>query len=114
MRKSDPIRLRHALEAAQKAVRFTQSMSAQDLERDDKTSLATLHAIALVGEALNQVSAEFQGRYPDIPWKHAIGMRNRLIHGYDDVDHARVLDTVRSNLPPLIKALEKALDDADA
>ena len=50
-------------------------------------------------------------RFADIPWQDIVGMRNRLIHGYFDVDIDRVWDTVNSDLPELLKLLEAVVDD---
>ncbi len=52
---------------------------------------------------------EFQQTHPDVPWAQIVGMRNRLIHAYFDVDVDRVWDTVVDDLPPLIKQLERLL-----
>ena len=46
---------------------------------------------------------------PDIPWRDIIAMRNRLIHGYFDVDLNIVWNTVTDELPPIIQQLEKSL-----
>ena len=56
-----------------------------------------------------QVSPVFQQAHPDIPWPLIVGMRNRLIHAYFDIDLDRVWDTVKDDLPPLIDQLEKLI-----
>jgi uncharacterized protein with HEPN domain len=48
-----------------------------------------------------------QKRHPEVPWPKIVSMRNRLIHGYDFVDYDILWDTLKSDLPPLIAALEK-------
>ncbi|MCH8829449.1 MAG: DUF86 domain-containing protein, partial [Planctomycetes bacterium] len=58
-------------------------------------------------------SSTFQKAHPEIPWPQIIGMRNRLIHAYFDVDHDRVWDTVMDDLPPLIKNLEIVIQQAE-
>jgi uncharacterized protein with HEPN domain len=72
--------------------------------------LALARLMEIVGEAANRVSSETQRQHPEIPWPQIIGMRNRLIHGYDVVDYDLLWDTVREDLPPLISALEELLD----
>jgi uncharacterized protein with HEPN domain len=47
--------------------------------------------------------------YPDIPWPHIVGLRNRLIHGYDDVDLDILGQIITQDLSPLIATLEKYL-----
>jgi len=51
----------------------------------------------------------FGDRHPDIPWPEIVGLRNRLIHGYDSVDFDILWHIVSDDLPPLIAALENAL-----
>jgi len=50
-------------------------------------------------------------RYPDIPWSEIVGLRNRLIHGYDEVDFDILWQIVTDDLPPLVTALEKILSE---
>ena len=65
--------------------------------------------IEIVGEAAAHVSPEGQQRTPSVPWRMIIDTRNRLIHGYYDIDVAVVVSTVRNNFPPLIASLEREL-----
>jgi uncharacterized protein with HEPN domain len=53
-----------------------------------------------------------QDKYPAIPWADVVGMRNKLIHGYDTVDLDILWDTVTNELPALVEALEKLTDPA--
>ncbi|MBM4326577.1 MAG: DUF86 domain-containing protein [Deltaproteobacteria bacterium] len=56
----------------------------------------------------------FQDAHPDVPWASVIGMRHRLIHGYDTVDWLRVWKTLRNDLPPLLQQLKALMaDEAD-
>ena len=72
-------------------------------------TLALLKSLEIIGEAANGVSSVTQNRYPGIPWRDIIGMRNRLVHVYFDVDLDLVWDTIRTDLPPLIVELERVL-----
>ncbi len=60
----------------------------------------------LLGEAAKRLSETFRSAHPEIPWRLAAGMRDRLIHHYDDVDLVEVWKTVRRDVPELIAALE--------
>ena len=72
--------------------------------------LALTRLIEIVGEAAHRVSEPTQQAHPEIPWPRVIGMRNRLVHGYDAVDYDLLWDTVVIDLPPLIAALERIVD----
>lgn len=65
--------------------------------------------LEIIGEAASRVPAEQRLQHPDIPWPEIVGLRNRLIHGYDSVDFEILWQIVSDDLPPLIAALEKSL-----
>jgi uncharacterized protein with HEPN domain len=107
----DEIRARHALQAAQEAVAFLGSATAEDLEHNREKAYAVVFALATVGEALNSISDEWRTKHSAIPWREAIGLRHRLIHGYHDIRWDRVVSTVHRDLPDLIEALAAILAD---
>lgn len=107
MRKDDVIRIRHMLEAGQKAVAFAAGRSRADLDEDDMLAFALMKAIEVIGEAAGKVSSDSKERFNEIPWQQIVGMRNRLIHAYDDISLDILWQTVTSNLPPLLQALER-------
>ena len=105
----DIIRLRHMLDAARKAVEFTKECKRADLDRDDKLSLSVVRLLEILGEAAKTVSQETRKQYPAIPWRQIAGTRDRLVHGYFDVDLDIVWRIVSSDLPPLLDQLREAL-----
>jgi uncharacterized protein with HEPN domain len=62
--------------------------------------------VEIIGEAASRVDAEERGRYKGIPWSQIVGMRNRLIHGYDSVDLDILWEVVSRDLPLLVENLE--------
>jgi uncharacterized protein with HEPN domain len=58
------------------------------------------------------VPQEVREKYTNVPWPKVVGMRNRLIHGYDFVDYAILWNTITDDLPPLILELEKVIPAA--
>jgi uncharacterized protein with HEPN domain len=105
----DSTRLQHMLEAALKIRRFTREYSASDLKDLELLALAVIRLLEIIGEAAAHVSKTTCNEMPDIPWSHVVGMRNRLIHGYDVIDLDVLWKTITDDLPPLIKALRKKL-----
>jgi len=108
---NDEIRMRQMLDYARKAQAMTQGRSRADLDSDVMLQLALTRAVEVIGEAASRVSEVSRRRHPDIPWRDMVGMRNRLIHGYEAVDLNLLWDTVTTDLPPLIKALERMLGE---
>ena len=81
-------------------------MSFDDFVRDRRTQLSVLKAVEIVGQAAAQVSEDTKRASPDIAWQEIVGMRNRLVHVYFDIDLPLVWHTVRHDLPDLIARLE--------
>ena len=106
MPRDDSAYLIDMLLAARDAMSFTEGMSFDDFARDRRTQLSVLKSVEIVGEAAAQVSEEVRRANPDIPWREIVGLRNRLVHVYFDIDLPVVWDTVRDDLPALIALLE--------
>ncbi len=105
----DATRLRHMLSNAQEALEMAGGRSRHDLELDRMLELSLVRLLEIVGEAASRVSAETQQRFDRIPWAEIIGMRNRLIHGYDRVDLDILWTIVQDDLPALVRELHTAL-----
>jgi uncharacterized protein with HEPN domain len=105
----DKNRLEHILEAAGEAVDFLGSKNEQELLKDRMAFQAIVRSIEIVGEAAAQISLKYRNEHPEIPWVQIIGMRNRLVHAYFDVDYRFVYSTVRYDLPILINQVSQLL-----
>ena len=105
----DLIRIRHMLTAAKEAIEFAGDKTRKGLEKDRLHLLAIIKSIEIIGEAASKVSETFKTENSNIPWNDIISMRNRLIHVYFDVNLDIVWQTVKTDLPDLIKALEKII-----
>ena len=106
----DRVRLRHMLDAALEIQQYVQSATRRDLDRDPKLVHSLVHLLEIIGEAANQVSDELREKALDIPWFITIGMRNRLIHAYFDIDLNVVWSTSTEDVPLVIAELKKLLD----
>jgi uncharacterized protein with HEPN domain len=110
MPQHDPqVRLQHMLEYAREAVTLMRDKKRADLDTDRALGLATLRCLEIVGEAASRIPESVREQYSQISWPQIIGMRNRLVHGYDLVDYDIIWNTVVEDLPPLIAELEKIL-----
>ena len=110
MRKDDSIRLHHMLDAAKEAKSFSQDKTRNSLDIDRELVLALVKCIEIIGEAATHISSESREVLPQIPWSNIIGMRNRLIHAYFDINLDILWKTVIEDLPPLIFELEKIVE----
>jgi len=105
MRTEDQIRLKHMMDAADSAFQFLDGRQRHDLDTDKMLLFAVVRAIEIIGEAAGRVSMETREAIPEIPWSAIISMRNRLIHGYFDIDTEVVWKTVTEELPILLRQL---------
>ncbi len=105
----DIVRLRHMLDAAKKIVEYTGSIQRDDINRDEKLALALVRLLEIIGEAAKAVSPDLRRKYPQIPWREIAGTRDRLIHGYYDIDFDIVWQIVSDDIPHLITAVEDIL-----
>lgn len=71
---------------AAEALDMVQNRVRADLDSDRMLNLALVRLLEILGEAANRIPPEDRARYPQIPWPQLVGLRNRLIHEYDNVD----------------------------
>jgi uncharacterized protein with HEPN domain len=93
------------VDAIDAARSFVAHMDIEQFRADRRTVYATIHALAIVGEAAKRIPEPVRVRYPAVPWRLMAGTRDRLIHGYDTVDVDVLWKTVMEDLPatrPLI------------
>lgn len=109
MLEADRIRLQHMRDAVHKALQFARGRARTDLDADEMFALAIVRLLEIVGEAAKGVTQETRQRNPDVPWRQIAGTRDRLIHGYYDVDFDIVWRIVVQDLPPLASALDELL-----
>lgn len=79
---------------------------------DEKVS-AILYQIAVIGETTKPLSQEFREQHPEIPWRNIAGMRDVLIHKYDQVDFDVIGDVVQNKLPELLALIEPLLPSSE-
>lgn len=90
-------------------------MSRADFLADKCTQQAVILNIIIIGEAATKLLVEqtqFLGRHPQVPWRNMKGMRNRIAHGYFDIDLGIVWDTAQQALPDLLENLPEVIRDA--
>jgi uncharacterized protein with HEPN domain len=97
------------LDAANEIIEFSKGKNREDLDSDRKLNLSLVHLLEIIGEAAVGITKGFREQFPEVPWKVIVGMRNRLIHGYYDIDLDIVWKTVIEEIPSLLAELEKII-----
>jgi uncharacterized protein with HEPN domain len=98
---------------AREAVEMVQGQVRADLDTDRKLNLALVRLLEILGEAANRVPPPERAQYPQIPWPQLISLRNRLIHGYDQVDFEILWQILTRDLPALTRELERIVSSFD-
>jgi len=109
MKENDRIRIHHIIDAAQEELSFVRNVDQENFSNNRMMILSVIKEIEIIGEAVSKISDEIKLMYSDVPWEGIVGMRNRLIHGYFDVDVKLVWNTTKIDLPPLVSSLEAIL-----
>ena len=107
--------LEHMQQAAIDACNFVEGFGKDDFLADKRTQQAVIMSLIIMGEAATKVMegyAKFTEKHANIPWRNMRGMRNRIAHGYFDINLDLVWDTVQTALPEFLKQLPEVRNDA--
>ncbi len=109
-RHDDRVTLQQMRDNTRKALTLAESRTRAYLDEDWVAALALVQLLQIIGEAARRLSESLRQRHPQVPWAQIIGLRNRLIHGYDTVDLDRLWEVLRSDLPRLDTELDRILE----
>lgn len=110
MGQRDPLlALRHMRDHASEAIGLARGHRRRDLDSDRLLLHGLTHLVEIVGEAAGRVPQRVRDEHPEIPWPDVIGMRHRLIHGYDAVNLDVLWATLEEDLPALVRQLDSIL-----
>ena len=111
-----PDYLDHIQQAAIDARSFVEGLAKEDFLADKCTQQAVIMSLIIIGEAATKIMdgyTEFTQAHNEVPWRSMRNMRNRMAHGYFDINLDIVWDTVQEWLPELLKQLPSVLQDSD-
>jgi uncharacterized protein with HEPN domain len=111
MNEYDETRLRDMLDESRVVKQFITGHTRSDLDTDTMLAYAVIRAIEVIGEAAARVTEETRSEYSQIEWKNIIGMRNRIVHNYNNVNRDIVWQVATHNLPELEQQLAAILSD---
>ena len=106
----------HIQQAATDACSFVDGMGKDDFLEDKCTQQAVVMSLIIIGEAATKVMDGFDAftqAHTNVPWRSMRNMRNRMAHGYFDINLDVVWETVQEWLPDLLKQLLAVRQDAD-
>jgi uncharacterized protein with HEPN domain len=89
---------------------FISGRTRADLDTDRMLLFAVVRAIEILGEAAGQISDDIRSHAADLPWRAMVGMRNRIVHAYFDIDADIVWKTAVEEVPGLLPRLRELLE----
>jgi uncharacterized protein with HEPN domain len=110
----DPrVTLRQIRDAARRLQQICAEKTFAQLLADWQATAALERFLEIVGEAVKRLPPDLRALHPEVPWKEIAGTRDRLSHGYDDVNHRILWNAVQNDVPVLLTAVEQMLRELD-
>lgn len=113
MKRKHSLYVKDILDAVNKIEEFTKDLNYHEFRKDDKTSSAVIRKLEIIGEASKNTPANIRKKHKNIPWSEMSKTRDKIIHGYFEVDHAIIWKTIKEKLPPLRNPLKQILTELE-
>ena len=111
MKKDDTVYLRHILDAIERIADYTKGTSAEQFMQSQLVQDGVVRQLEIIGEASRNLSDEFRQEHLQVPWSQMIGLRNRIIHAYFNVNLHIVWEIVQKDLAPLKQQVKHILGE---
>jgi uncharacterized protein with HEPN domain len=110
-KRHDETYLGDILDSAEQIKKFTENKSIEEFESDLMCTLAVQRLFEIIGEATKNLSLEFREQNSNVDWKAMAGMRDILIHQYQNANNDRILKIAKKNIPQLISEIKKLIKE---
>ncbi len=101
MKRNDAVYLAHILDSISQIDSYTARLNYTQFLKTRLVQDGVIRQLEIIGEASRNLSDEFRAQHSDLPWQQIIGLRNRLIHAYFDVNLGIVWDIIQNDIPSL-------------
>ena len=107
--KNGILRLHHIKDACAKIAQFLDGYDFEKFSRDPKTQDAVAHQIQIIGEAARNLEPKIRENVKDVLLEDVIGMRNKIVHDYFEIELSIVWDAATIDVPDLLSKVQKVL-----
>lgn len=109
MKADDQAYLHDILESIELIEEYSDGLTLSRLRKSSQTSDAVVRRFSVIGEAANKLTLACRNKMPEIAWKEIVGMRNKVVHDYNDIDVGMVWRTIKDDLPILKEMIKRFL-----
>lgn len=106
--------LKHIFDECNFLIQESESTTNDIFFKDDIKTRAFVRSLEIIGEATKNLSPDLKAQHREIEWKKMAGMRDRLIHGYFEVDYELVWEIVIDKIPKLKITIENIIKELHA
>lgn len=110
MSRSIRLYLEDILTSCAKVKRYTQGMTFEDFQGDDRTYDAVVRNLQIIGEAVKNIPQEMRSKYPEIAWRKIAGLRDILPHAYFSLEYETLWDIVETKITPLLEVVQRIIE----
>ncbi|TET89646.1 MAG: DUF86 domain-containing protein [Methanomassiliicoccales archaeon] len=110
MTRDHRIYLQDILDSISRIENYVAEMTYEDFAGDQKTVDAVVRNIEIIGEATKNIPEEIRSMHPDLPWREMAGMRDKMIHGYFEIVHGILWETIKHDLSLIKPGIKGILD----
>lgn len=114
MKSKDRIIIQKIISYIDDVEQYIEGIDVKNFLDDKKTITACAFTVSQIGELSKEITNEAQNKYKHIPWKSIKGMRNKIVHDYENVDLSVLWGTITKSLPDLKNDLKEILIDETA
>jgi uncharacterized protein with HEPN domain len=100
-----------AIDAINKIESYIRDLDYESFSQNNMVIDAVVRNLEIIGEAIKNIPDNIIDKYPDIPWKRMIGLRNIVIHAYFGIDLENIWKIITENIPEVKPRIVEILDD---